>query len=225
MPERRYSDDDVHRILANAVEVDAAVGSGAGRGLTLAQIQSIAVEAGLSPEAVVAAAEALDRTPPVPATPRMLGLPVGVARSVAIPGTIDDAGWRRLVAFLRDTFEAQGREEHGGGRREWRNGKLRIALEEVGGTTLLHMRTRKESARSLIQAGGMVMLGSLVMEAATAFVRSPANILAGVLTLAIGGGTMAAVGVLQLPSWSAARRKQFEAVAEYARQLRAPEEG
>ena len=222
MPERRYSDEDVHRILSNAVEVDAAVDMGGERGLTLAEIQSIAAEAGLSPAAVAAAADALDRTPAAPATPRMMGLPVGVARSVAIPGSIDDAGWRRLVAFLRDTFEAQGREEQGVGRREWRNGNLRIALEEVGGTTLLHMRTRKESARALVRAGGMVVLGSLVMEAATAFVHSPANILAGVLTLALGGGAMAAVGALQLPYWSAARRKQFEAVADYARQLGVP---
>ena len=224
MTERRYSDEDVHRILANAVEVDAA-GLGAERGLTLAQIQSIAVEAGLSPAAVVAAAEALDHTPPVPATPRMLGLPVGVAQSVAIPGTIDDAGWRRLVAFLRDTFAAQGREEEGAGRREWRNGNLRIALEEVGGTTLLHMRTRKESARALVQTGGFVVLGAVVMEVATAFVQSPANMLAGVLTMALGGGAIATVGALQLPSWSSARRKQFDAVAEYARQLSRPAEG
>ena len=54
MSERRYSDEDVHRILADAVEVDAA-GLGAERGLTLAQIQSIAAEAGLSPASVVAA--------------------------------------------------------------------------------------------------------------------------------------------------------------------------
>jgi hypothetical protein len=221
MPERRYSDDDVHRILSSAVEVDAAVDAGAGRGLTLAQIQSIAAEAGLSPAAVAAAADALDRTPPVPATPRMMGLPVGVAQSVAIPGTIDDAGWRRLVAFLRDSFEAQGREELGVGRREWRNGNLRIALEDVGGTTLLHMRTRKENARALIRSGGFVVLGSAVMEAATAFVHAPPNTLAGALAMALGGVTMAAVGLLQLPAWSAARSRQFEAVAEFARQLSA----
>ena len=218
MPERRYSDEDVHRILSNAVEVDAA-GVGADRGLTLAQIQSIAAEAGLSPAAVTAAAEALDRTPPLPATPRMMGLPVGVAQSVAIPGTIDDAGWRRLVALLRDTFEAQGREEQGAGRREWRNGNLRIALEEVGGTTLLHMRTRKENARAFIRTGGTLLLGSVVVEAATVFAHTGPGALVGVLAMALGGGAMAAVGALQLPSWSAARRKQFEAVAEYARQL------
>jgi len=217
MTERRYSDEDVHRILSNAVDVDAAVS--AGRGMTLAEIQSIAAEAGLSPAAVAAAAEALDRTPSVPATPRMMGLPVGVAQSVTIPGTIDDAGWRRLVVFLRDTFEAQGREEEGGGRREWRNGNLRISLEEAGGATIVHMRTRKDSARSLVQTGGFVVLGSAVMEAATAFVHAPPNTLAGVLAMALGGVTMAAVGLLQLPPWSAARRKQFEAVADYARQL------
>ena len=219
MPERHYSDEEVHRILANAVEVDAAVDMGAERGLTLAQIQSIAAEAGLSPSAVIAAADALDLAPPVPHAPRMLGLPVGVARTVAIPGGIDESGWRRLVAFLRDTFEAQGREEHGGGRREWRNGNLRIALEEVGGTTLLHMRTRKESARTLVRGGGSMLLASLVLEGVAILAPSGANAVGGALALALGGAAMAAVGALQLPSWTAGRRKQFEAVAEYARQL------
>ena len=163
---------------------------------------------------------ALDHESRVPATPRMLGLPIGVASTVVLPGAIEDAGWRRLVAFLQDTFEAKGREEHGLGRREWRNGNLRIALEEVDGATLLHLRTRKDSARSLIQVGGSLLLGSLVVGVATTIAPTSGVIaMVGALPLALGGLAMAVVGALQLPSWSSVRQKQFQAVAEYARSL------
>ncbi|MGI8549152.1 MAG: hypothetical protein ACR2M1_17825 [Gemmatimonadaceae bacterium] len=154
----------------------------------------------------------------------MLGLPVSVAQTVALPRALDDAEWRRLVAFLRDTFEAQGREDQVAGRREWRNGNLRIAVESLGDSGLLQMRTRKGDARSLIRTGVSLLLGSVVVEAATTLAHTGAHAAAGVLTLALGGAAMATVGALQLPSWSAARRKQFDTVAQYARQLSAGED-
>ena len=222
MPERRYSDEEVHRILANAVEVDSATVDAASGGLTLAQIQRVATEAGLSAASVTAAVAALDHETRTIAPPRMLGLPVGIASTIALPGTIDDAGWRRFVGFLQDTFEARGREDVGAGRREWRNGNLRIAVEEADGATLLFLRTRKDSARALFRSGGALVAGALVVGIAGSVAQEAVAAMAGVVTLALGGVAMAAAGALQLPSWAATRRKQFEAVADYARRLSAP---
>ena len=220
LTERRFTEDEVRRILTNAVEVDAVMDADAEGGLTLAEIQRVATEAGLSPASVTAAVAALD-APRSPPPARVLGLPIGVASTVVLPGAIEDAEWRRLVAFLQDTFEAQGREERGEGRREWRNGNLRIAVEQVDGNTVLQLRTRKESARSLVRSGGSLMLGSLVVSLASTVAQSGVNATAGVLAMGIGGAVMAAMGALQLPGWSAARQKQFQAVAEFARRLSA----
>lgn len=222
MTERRYSDEDVQRILAGAVESDAALSTGStDRGLTLAEIQSIAAEAGVSPASVSAAAAVLDHPSLVPANTRVLGLPVSVGQTAALPRALDETEWRRLVAFLRDTFEAQGREEQVAGRREWRNGNLRITIESMGDSAILHMRTRKTNVRSLIRTGASLLIVSGVVEAAAMAAHNGAHAVSGALTLALVGATMAGIGALQLPSWSAARRKQFEAVADYARRLTA----
>lgn len=216
MSERRYSDDEVQRILASAVESDALTPSSAEPGMTLAEVQRIAAEAGVSSTAVVAAAAALDRAP-VSAPPRVLGLPVGVGSAVPLPRPLDDAEWQRLVAFLRDTFEAQGRVEEGAGRREWRNGNLRISVDAVGDAAVLEMRTRKSNARSMIRMGIGFLAGSGIVETALLLTHSPGA--AGVLPFAVAGTAMTAIGALQLPGWSSTRRKQFEHVAEFARRL------
>ena len=218
MSERRYTDEEVQRILDTAAESEASLTAGsAAQGMTLAEIQRIAAEAGLSANAVTAAAVAVDRAP-VPVNRRMLGLPLGVGQTVPLPRDLEDTEWRRLVAFLRDTFEAQGQEAVTAGRREWRNGNLRVSIESFGDSALLQMRTRKGGAQSLIGTGLSLVLGSGVVAAISALGADPQAVY-WMAPMAIGGGAMAVTGAAQLPSWSSKRRAQFEKVADYARQL------
>lgn len=220
MPERRYTDEEVQRILASAVESDAALpGGSAEAGMTLAEIQSIAKEAGVSLASVSAAAAALDRVPPAPTSSRMLGLPVGVGSTVALPRPLDDAEWQRLVVFLRDTFEARGRVETIAGQREWRNGNLRVSIETIGDTAVLQMRTRKSNARALLGTGLSLLSGALVGGAVVLIGHGSPAAMGNILTLGITGTALTGAGAIQLPGWSSARRKQFAAVAEYARRL------
>jgi hypothetical protein len=221
MTDRRYSDDDVRRILASAAEVESAAAGTPGEsdGMTLAEIQRIAAEAGLDPTSVTAAAAALDRAPRSTEAPRLFGLPVGVRESVPLARPLDDGEWRRLVTLLRDTFEAEGREEQQPGRRAWRNGNLRVAMESVGDATLLELRTRKESARGFVRGGAGLLATSLVAATAVNLFPASGGAGAGALMLALGGAAMMAVGALPLPWWSATRRRQFAVVADYARRL------
>ena len=121
MQERRYSEDDVHRILSLAAEAEAtAVGSGE-RQWTLAEIQRAGAEAGIAPAAVVAGGGGLG----LEGDQRYLGLPVAVSRAVPLERPLSDEDWGRLVAQLRDTFAAQGRVEVMGARRESRRATTR----------------------------------------------------------------------------------------------------
>jgi hypothetical protein len=221
MSDRRFTDEEVQQILAAAAQAEGAerTHSDAERGMTLAELQRVASEAGLSSTAVATAAAALDHKSLALADPRVLGLKAGVAQSVALSRPLNDVEWRKLVALLRDTFAASGREEQVEGRREWRNGNLRVALESVGDGAWLEMRTQKESARALVRSGLAIVGVSAIVEVVLAATGANLGGMAGVLTTTFVGAGMAALGALQLPTWLSARRRQFAAIAEYVQQI------
>jgi hypothetical protein len=221
MSDRRFTDEEVQQILAAAAQAEGAerTHSDAESGMTLAELQRVASEAGLSSTAVATAAAALDHKSLALADPRVLGLKAGVAQSVALSRPLSDVEWRKLVALLRDTFAASGREEQVEGRREWRNGNLRVALESVGDGAWLEMRTQKESARALVRSGLAIVGVSAIVEVVLAATGANLGGMAGVLTTTFVGAGMAALGALQLPTWLSARRRQFAAIAEYVQQI------
>jgi len=224
MPERRYSDDEVKRILSNAVESDTALtGSGTERGMTLAEIERIGVEAGVTPASVRAAATSLDQVSRAPTEVRVLGMSAGVGRSVTLPRSLSDTEWRRLVVLLRDLFQAQGREQEVAGRREWRNGNLVVSIESLGDGAALQMRTRKQGVRSLITTGLGLFAGGIIAEAAVMLAQPGAHIIGSPLFLVVTGAALAGSGAMQLHGWSAQRQAQFREVADYALRLSAAE--
>jgi hypothetical protein len=221
MSDRRFTDEEVQQILAAAAQSEGAerTTSDAESGMTLAELQRVASEAGLSSTAIAKAAAALDHKSVVLADPRILGLKTGVAQSVTLSRPLSDVEWRKVVAVLRDTFAASGREEQVEGRREWRNGNLRVTLESVGDGAWLEMRTQKESARGLVRSGLAIVGVSAIVEVVLAVTGANAGGMAGVLTTTLAGAGMAAFGALQLPTWLSARRRQFAAIAEYVQQI------
>jgi hypothetical protein len=221
MPDRRYTDEEVQQILADAAQSEGTRSSGdeGEPGMTLAEIQRVASEAGLSSTAVVTAAAALDRKAVATAAPRVLGLKSGVADSVSLARPMSDIEWRKFVSVLRDTFEASGREDQVEGRREWQNGNLRVAVESVGTGAILDMRTRKESARGLMRGGLAVAGMSAVFEIALAVIGANPRGMMAILPITATGIGMSALGALQLPTWLSARRRQFAAIGDYARRV------
>src|SRR5205823_5045732 len=173
----------------------------------------------LNPAAVATAAAALDRSPSRIADPRRLALRAKVAESVSLARPLNDAEWRQLVVLLRDTFEASGREQQVEGRWEWRNGNLRVAVESMGTGALLDMRTTKASARALV-GGGLTMLAISAGFAAAQFAANTnPRALLDVVIMTSAGVAMIVAGALPLPLWLSARRRQFAAIADYARRI------
>lgn len=224
---RRYSDDEVRRILALATEAEAAVGGETDRPWTLAEVEQIGREAGLAPQSVAAAALALERQPLAAEGGRYFGLPVAVTRAVPLSRGLSDEDWAHLVAHLRQTFAAEGRVRVAGAHREWRVGNLRVTHEPAGSGALLQLRTRKGDAQAFLQIGVLLLVVALV--AAVARLVGGAGVsdadaarrLVVAWSAGLGGVLMLVVGVLRLPAWARARARQFEALAAYARRIAA----
>jgi hypothetical protein len=212
MPERRYSEEEVAAIFANAARpADAAPRRiGPSSGLTLSELQDIGREVGLSEADVARAAVALAARPSV-GTGRYLGVPIAVARVVDLPRAPNDAEWEQLVVDLRTTFRARGHLSTHGSLREWWNGNLRALIEPTGTGYQLRLETMKESARNTM-VGGLAMMGLgaavLVLDA-----LSGAAVLPAVGLLSVTGFGMFGAAAARVPSWARRRQAEFDAIA------------
>jgi hypothetical protein len=213
MTERRYDDEEVAAIFeqASTTERTGLPASPEGRGVTLAALQDIGREVGISPEAIAQAARALDRTGR-PKSRTFMGLTIGVGRTVEFDRPLSDADWERLVADLRETFEARGVVRYDGPFRQWTNGNLQALVEPTASGHRVRLQTVKGDSRALM-TGGLGMLGmslaAFIAIGATAGIAE-AGSTAGLLG-AMGLG-MFGIGALRLPAWARRRKAQIDDV-------------
>lgn len=235
MTERRYSEDEVARIIEAAARDAGRPGGpsdpagGGSPGLSLAELQEIGAEVGIPAHAIAASAAALDvGGAPVSITDTTLGVPHGVAGTIPLPRDLTDREWGILVGRVRETFQAHGKTESEGPIRSWRNGNLLVAIEPSPAGTVLRMRTHKADARALPQLGltfgafGALFCGAMTLlgEPRLAVVMAVAFI---PLLL-----TVLYQGTVNLPRWGRTRQGQMEELAAFVLEMTsrpAPEVG
>lgn len=216
MSERRFSEEEVAEILKYAVEAQDSSTSltAPNTGLTFAELNEIGREVGISTEAMQQAVRRVEHN--AQPTRTFLGFPIGVSRTVDIDRKLTDDEWDRLVADLRETFDARGVVRHEGSLRSWSNGNLHVLLEPTATGQRLRLRTLKGSARGLV-TGGIVMLGAgaaLLTISAVAGALGDRGFLTSVGTLMTGGIAMFGVGSFGLPAWAKLRQRQMDEIAE-----------
>lgn len=211
MSDRRYGDGEVRKILELATRPEAArpARPGPEGGLTLPEIQSIALEVGVQPDAVARAAAALDAAGAKPRT--SLGMPIEVGRTTSLPRGLTDAEWDRLVAELRATFRARGQVAVQGSLREWSNGNLHASIEPTDTGYRLRLGTFKSSAAGLNVLGATGVGAGAVVFAASALAGGAPD-LAGPLVLALSGAAAFLANLVHLPRWAGERRRQMAAI-------------
>lgn len=230
--ERRYDEDEVRRILdlATRAEATARPTTAATGGLTLQDLQEIAGEVGIPAPLVTRAAAELDRHAPATtpggalaargarATPRILGLPLGVEHEVRLPRSLTDEEWGGLVLDLRKTFAAAGRADSMGSIREWRNGNLHVAVAPDGEGARLTMGTQKGSFRQMAVGASFLLTFAVVLLVVMILTGEVAEAGAIVAPAILGGIGLGLLGVnaAGLPPWAHKRARQFEEIGERA---------
>jgi hypothetical protein len=214
MADRRYNDKEIAAIFRAATE-----GPPAGpqpevprdEGLTLADLQAIGREVGIAPDAIVRAAQGLEVRRGAART--LLGLPIGVARTVDLNRRLTDAEWERLVVQLREVFDARGTTRSDGSLRQWTNGNLQVLLEPTETGHRLRFRTTHGGARASLGVGFVALGSAAAVAVATAISGTIGDSLSGILFLAAVGTAMIASGALRLPGWARLRGRQMDAIA------------
>jgi hypothetical protein len=112
---RRYSDEEVQRLLNRAAELESQGGNLPAKvdGTSLAEIESIASEAGINPALIRQAARELESptsgvTVVAPQSSFFLGAPTVFELERVVPGEADQATLERLVPYLQRAADGMG---------------------------------------------------------------------------------------------------------------------
>ncbi|HYE94669.1 MAG TPA: hypothetical protein VD962_00540 [Rubricoccaceae bacterium] len=220
-PERRYTEEEMRAIFARAARRRSDPTDSAG--LTLAELQEIGAESGISPDAIAAAAAELAVEPGE--RPTFLGSPTEVTRTRHLPGPVSDEAWRRMVGELRRTFGDDGAAGQIGSVREWtavgrglrRDLSTRFAVEpdpSGTGVQLVIRQSTREIARvftlvSVFTAAMAALFAAMALLGVDPAEMWPSVFILLAMTLAFGGGTQ--IGLRQ---WARRQEGKFEALLD-----------
>ena len=99
---RVYGDDEVGRILKRATELQHVEPTARSSGVTLAELEEIAAEAGIDPRHLRRAALELEREPgDLSVFARLAGEELVLVREITLPGELDVPGLERLVGVIQ----------------------------------------------------------------------------------------------------------------------------
>ncbi len=215
MADRRYNDKEIAAIFRAAAEQEPQSPQrevARDEGLTLAELQAIGGEVGISSDAVAQAARAVDVRLGA-ASRTLLGLPIGVARTVNLNRRLTDEEWERLVVQLREVFNARGRTRSEGSLRQWTNGNLQVLLEPTETGHRLRFGTVHGAARAAIGAGFGVLGVAAIVAVSGAIWGTLGDAMSGIALMVAAGVGMIVSGALRLPRWARLRERQMEALA------------
>jgi hypothetical protein len=215
MTEKRFNEAEVAAIFERATEVQTRGGRQVplGDGMSLAEIQAIGREVGISPDSIVRAAAEISSSGKL--TPRtFLGFPLAVGLTVDLDRKLTDDEWDQFVVDLRETFQARGTVKREGSLRQWTNGNLQALLEPTARGQRIRLRTVKADARASMTLG-LMMFGMSASGVAIALLRGAANpgVVSAMGVLAATGVTLFGFGAFPLPTWARTRQQQMNEVA------------
>ena len=225
--ERVYGEAEVAEIFEKAATSSTRASEGptlsSARGFSLAELQAIGGEVGIAPSAIAEAAAALELRRSVAPRKTYLGMPVAVGRTVELPRAPDDREWEMLLAELRATFSANGKDRSSGGVRGWTNGNLHAYVEPTESGHRLRLGTTSGNGMGTAQMGLLGLAAALLM--LVFFFLSGELAEEGAVAALFAAMGLFALGTnaLRLPRWAQEREEQMEHIAARARTIIRPD--
>lgn len=160
---RVYGDEEIGRILKRATELQHREPTTRPAGITLAELEEIAAEAGIDPTHLRRAAMELETRPDDPCLwSRLAGDELDLVREITLPGELDQAGFERLVTAIQAASREHGQPSLLGRTLTWRadsSSKTRttqiVASSRDGETTIRIEENLTQMASGLF--GGMTV--------------------------------------------------------------------
>jgi len=120
-PPRRYSDPEVKRLLDRAMELQREPGGA--EGLTLPELEEIALEAGIDPQLLRRAASELDSRPeePLSGWSRAMGAAPTILFERTVPAELSAAGLESIVVEIQQAAGVLGQPSLVGNTLTWRS--------------------------------------------------------------------------------------------------------
>ncbi len=158
---RRYTDDEVGEILKRATDIQhrEAPPKAGSTGLTLAELQEIAAEAGIDPRHLQRAAADLDSEPPSSLGTALAGAPLTVRVERVLPGEFDEQDFERLLPEIQQASAGHGNATMVGRTLTWssetsqRHRSLQITVSSMGGETLVRAEERLHGLAGALYGG------------------------------------------------------------------------
>ena len=191
--ERRYSDEELRRIIEDATrsELQPKEVARQQEGLTLAEIREIAQEVGIDPQAVDRAAAGLLASESIDAAPSSRVLSRVVHEETIIPRPLTDSEMRLVALQAERVLGRRGSLYSAGDFVEWRDGRNRLYVGIVRGEQRTRVRVIADQTSELFP--GSAAIGGLGLIMVPTVVGSGTTAIPGLVLLAV-----AVYGVIRL---------------------------
>ena len=145
---RRYDEKEIARIFERATELQhrTPLDPTDASGMTLAELEQVAREAGIDPQHVRDAAAALDRDVPAAGGLALLGAPLRADLERTVDGEVAASAYEALRSVIRETLDMEGFAASPGAGLQWRSGNpqrpLRVTITPRAGRTIIRIEER-----------------------------------------------------------------------------------
>jgi len=168
-PVRRYGDKEVRRLLERAAELQKQESvreyADDGGGLTLADLQEVAAEAGIHPRYIQQAAAGIDRSGPSGLVARLAGTQLTITVERVVPGELADEGFEQVILEIQRAFSGSGNPSMVGRTLMWKSdtmdhqSSLQVTVSSRRGETRIRAEERLHGTAAAAHLGLVVGAG------------------------------------------------------------------